>query len=247
MAVTIKPRKHGKLANELYEQLLDQIISGILQEGEKLPSENALCNSFGVSRPVVREALGKLQEDKLVSTEKGRGTFVLNSPLKDLKKYVSANDLARILESHEVRMALEGEAAALAALRRRDKNLLKLHETFAQMRQDFESERLSIEADFEFHVEIARATGNETFVQLLEDSQIGLKKTMAVAQNLSRESVKKQINPKRNAEVLEEHQKILSAIELQDQDAARLAMRYHIAKIKQRVMNIHHQEASSGL
>jgi len=241
MAINIKPRKYAKLANELYEQLLDQIISGILQQGEKLPSENELCASFGVSRPVVREAIARLQEDKLVLTEKGRGTFVLNSPLQDLKKFATANDLAKILESHEVRMALEGEAAALAAQRRTNQHLSKLSKAFNQMKDDFKAGQLSIQADFDFHIEIARATGNEIFVQLLEDFHIGLKKTMAVAQNLSRESVKKEINPARNNEVLEEHQKIMDAIEMQDSEAARLAMRYHIAKIKQRVMNIHNQ------
>lgn len=236
--INIKPRQPGNLANQLYEQLLDQIISGILQEKEKLPSESKLCDSFGVSRPVVREAIAKLQEDKLVTSEKGRGTFVLNSALKNLKKFASANDLARILESHEVRIALEGEASALAAVRRTDQNLEVIRKSFAQMEADFEHGKTSVQADFEFHMEIAKATGNEIFVQLLEDFHIGLKKTMAVAQNLSRESVNKGINPERNIDVLLEHQKILEAIEAQDQEAARLAMRHHISNIKQRIINI---------
>ncbi len=57
------------------------------------------------------------------------------------------------------------------------------------MEIDFDNRRLSIQPDFDFHVGIAAATGNEIFVQLLENLHIGLKKTMAVAQNLSRESV----------------------------------------------------------
>ena len=240
--INIKPKKVRKLAGQLYEQLLDLIISGVLHEGDKLPSESELCKSFEVSRPTVRQAIAKLQEDKLVKTQKGRGTYVLNSPLKELTRFATANDLVRILESHEVRMALEVEAASLAAIRRTDENLKVIKQALAQMKRDFESQKLSIEADYNFHVEIARATGNEIFVQLLEDFHIGLKKTMVIAQNLSRESVKNEINSSRNVEVLSEHQKILDAIELQDKEAARLAMQYHIAKIKQRVINIHNSE-----
>ncbi len=243
--LTIKPKKAGKLANQLYEQILGWIMSGMLQEGDKLPSENELCKSFQVSRPVVREAITKLQADELVFTKQGLGTFVQHSPLKDLARFASANDIANILQSHEVRMALEGEAAALAATRRSNVQFLKIKEALQTMQTDFSAKRLSIQADFDFHLRIAQATDNEIFVQLLEDSHIGLKKTMAVAQNLSRESIKNNIAPTRNLEVLEEHQKILNAIELQDQEAARLAMRYHIARIKQRIINVQKSEGKS--
>ncbi len=235
--LNIKPKQTKKLANQLYEQILDWIISGMLKEGDKLPSENELCKSFEVSRPIVREAILKLQKDELVTTKQGVGTFVLHSPLKDLSRFASANDIATILQSHEVRIALEGEAASLAAMRRSDAQLLFIKEAQQAMTKDFEAGKLSIQPDYDFHLRIAQATNNEIFVQLLEDIHIGLKKTMAVCQNLSRESVKNNISPNRNKNVLEEHQRILDAIELQDQEAARLAMRNHISRIKQRLIN----------
>lgn len=233
----IKPKKIKKLANQLYEQILDWIISGLFKEGDKLPSEHELCKSFQVSRPIVREAILKLQKDELVATKQGIGTFVLHSPLKDLGRFASATDIGTILQSHEVRMALEGEAASLAATRRSEAQLLFIKEAQYQMRKDYELGQLSIQPDYDFHLGIARATNNEIFVQLLENNHIGLKKTMAIAQNLSRESVKNKISPNRNKNVLEEHQRILDAIELHDQEAARLAMRNHIARIKQRLIN----------
>jgi len=237
MNIKIKPKNSVKLADQLHDQLLDWIISGILKEGDKIPSENELCKSFKVSRPIVREAILKLQEEDLVATKKGIGTFVLDSPLKDLSKFVSAQDVSDILESHEVRIALEAESAALAALRRSPEQLLVIKNAQLAMRKDFEESNLSIQADYEFHIGIAQATNNEIFVQLLENLHIGLRKTMAIGQELSRESVKSQISPNRNNQVLEEHQRILDAIEIQDQEAARFAMRYHITKIKQRIMN----------
>ena len=234
----IKPKQTAKLADQLYEQILDWIISGMLKEGDKIPSENEICKSFQVSRPIVREAIAKLQKDKLVTTKKGVGTFVLHSPLRDLSRFATAHDIAMILQSHEVRIALEGEAASLAAARRTPAQLIVIKNAQQSMREDFEASNLSVQSDFDFHIGIAQATNNEIFVQLLEDLHIGLKKTMAIAQELSRESVKNKISPDRNNQVLEEHQRILHAIEIQDQESARLAMRYHIAKIKQRLINI---------
>lgn len=240
--LNIKPKKTVKLADQLHEQILDWIISGTLKEGDKIPSENELCKSFEVSRPIVREAILKLQADELVTTKKGIGTFVLHSPLKDLGRFATAHDIAIILQSHEVRIALEGEAAALAATRRSTAQLAIIKDAQQAMREDFDASNLSIQSDFEFHLGIAQATNNEIFVQLLENLHIGLKKTMAIAQELSRESVKNQISPDRNNQVLEEHQRILDAIELQDEESARLAMRYHIAKIKQRIINIQSEQ-----
>lgn len=238
MDLKIKPKNKVKLADQLHDQLLDWIISGMLNMGDKIPSENELCDSFKVSRPVVRSAIMKLQAEELVETKKGIGTFVLHSPLKDLSRFASAHDISSILESHEVRIGLETEAAALAATRRSAAQLRVIKNAMNAMRKDFEVSNLSIQADYEFHIGIAQATNNEMFVQLLEDFHIGLRKTMAIAQELSRESVLNQLSPDRNNQVLEEHQRILDAIEIQDQEAARFAMRFHISKIKQRLMNI---------
>ena len=242
MNLNIRPKKTVKLGDQLHEQILDWIISGTLKEGDKIPSENELCKSFQVSRPIVREAIMKLQADELVITKKGIGTFVLHSPLKDLSRFATAHDIAIILQSHEVRFALEGEAASLAAARRSVAQLAVIKDAQQAMREDFKASNLSVQSDFDFHLGIAKATNNEIFVQLLEDLHIGLKKTMAIAQELSRESVRNKISPNRNNEVLEEHQRIVDAIELQDEESARLAMRYHIAKIKQRIINIESEQ-----
>ena len=238
MKLDLKPKNKVKLSDQLHDQLLDWIISGVLKEGDKIPSENELCKSFEVSRPVVRGAIQKLQDEDLVVTKKGKGTFVLHSPLKNLSQFASAKDIAIILQSHEVRIAIEGEAASLAASRRTAAQLEEIRSAMNAMREDFKALELSIHSDYKFHIGIAKATNNEIFVQLLENIHIGLTKTMAIAQGLSRESVKDATSPNRNNEVLEEHQRILDAIELQDPEGARLAMRHHISKIKQRIINI---------
>ena len=66
----LKIKKRQTLADQLYGQVLEQIVSNKLVQGEKLPSENQIATAFGVSRPVVREALRKLQEDGLVEARR---------------------------------------------------------------------------------------------------------------------------------------------------------------------------------
>lgn len=237
MKIDLRQKRTANLTDQLHDQLLDRIISGEFKEGDKIPSENELCKSFEVSRPVVRAAIQRLQEEDLVKTKKGSGTYVLHTPLKNLGQFATANDVAIILQSHEVRIALEGEAASLAARRRSDTQLDEIKEAMRTMKKDFEARQLSIHADYKFHIGIAKATNNDIFVQLLENIHIGLTKTMAIAQRLSREKVKIKTSSDRNKKVLEEHQRILEAIELQDPEEARLAMRDHISKIKERIIN----------
>lgn len=243
--LNIKSTKTKGLANQVYEQILEWLLSGTLREGDKLPSENELCKAFSVSRPIVRQAIIKLQADEFVITKKGSGTFVLHSPLKDLGRFASANDINAIFQSHEVRIALEGETASFAALRRTPAQLQFIKGAQERMQADFEVAKLSIQPDYDFHLGIAKATNNEIFVRLLEEIHIGLKKTMAIAQNLSRESIRNNHSPNRNKQVLEEHRRIIEAIELQDQESARLAMRFHISKIKQRIVNIQNNKIAN--
>jgi len=242
----LKPKKTLKLAEQLHEQILDWIISGTLKEGDKIPSESELCKSFSVSRPVVREAIQMLQLEDLVETKKGKGSFVLHSPLANLKQFASANDIAAILKSHEVRMALETEGSALAAIRRTPTQLKSIKDAFENMKRDFEELNLSVPSDFEFHMGIARATNNEIFPTLLENLHFGLRKTMSITQSFTWENVKNQSEPNRIQQVLEEHLNILNAIEVQDPEAARIAMRYHIAKVKQRLINMQSGKISSN-
>src|SRR5271155_1993715 len=112
------PRRRERLGDQLYGQLLEQIVSGTLKEGDKLPSEHQICRAFEVSRPTVREALMRLHADGLVTTRQGSGTFVQQRPSDHLTRLAKGSDVAGMLRRPQVRTALEGPAAALAAQRR---------------------------------------------------------------------------------------------------------------------------------
>ena len=75
-ALVLERGHRVRLADQLYGQIFEQIVSGGLNVGDKLPSENEISERFGVSRPVVREALLRLRADGLITAHQGLGTFV---------------------------------------------------------------------------------------------------------------------------------------------------------------------------
>ena len=160
------PRRKERLGDMLYGQILEQIVSGALKEGDKLPSENQICRSSQVSRPTVREALMRLHADGLVTTRQGSGTFVQRRPSDNLTRLVKVSDIAGMLRCLEVRMALEGQAAALAAQRRTSNQMDRIYETLTALQAAFESGTVPARTDFEFHLAVAAASGNTVFAEV---------------------------------------------------------------------------------
>ena len=225
------PSRKEKLGDQLYGQILEQIVSGALKAGDKLPSENQVCQSFGVSRPTVREALMRLHADGLVTTRQGSGTFVLKRPSNQLTRFAKSGDVAGMLRCLEVRIALEGQAATLAAQRRTLEQMGEITRAMAALQVAFHSgEDLPIAADYEFHRAVARASGNALFEDMLDSLNETIQRGMSIALSLTREGSKE-----RARRVVEEHDAITEAIASGDGEAAGLAMRYHLHRARQRV------------
>lgn len=224
------PQRRERLGDQLYGQILEQIVSGALSEGDKLPSENQICQSFHVSRPTVREALMRLHADGVVTTRQGSGTFVLRRPSGHLTRLAEASDIAGMLRCWEVRIALEGQAAALAAQRRTPNQLAHISDALAALKASFEGTSIPARADFEFHLAVARASGNALFADLLEMLNATIRQSMTVALGITRAGSKE-----RARRVVEEHEAIAEAIERGDAEAASLTMRYHLHRSGQRV------------
>lgn len=168
VALHLERGQRVRLADQLYGQIFDQIASGRLNVGDKLPSEHEICEKFGVSRPVVREALLRLRADGLVTAHQGLGTFVSHQPAPRLKTFSDVQNVGAYLRAQEVRVALEGDAARLAALRRTDEQLHKIGEAHAAFVEELEHGRVSPEADLAFHASIAEASGNDFYLGVLE-------------------------------------------------------------------------------
>lgn len=129
------PGRRQLLSDQLYGQILDQIVSGRLKEGDRLPAEKEICEMFGVSRPVVRDALLQLRSDGVVKSRQGSGTYVQRRPVDRLKKFAKTADLAGFLRCLEVRMPLEATASRLAAERRTSSQLAKIEEAHERLKE----------------------------------------------------------------------------------------------------------------
>ena len=225
-------KKHRNLAQGVVEDINDRIRQSLLKPGDKLPTESAIMEQYGVSRTVVREAISHLQASGAVQTRHGIGTFVLERPAGglgiDTDSIVTVRDVLAILE---LRISMETEAAWLAASRRSDEQAAELGEALADMGRALASGTTSVEADVRFHRLVAEATGNRYFVEML--GQLG--NTLIPRARLNTPG----LEPERPGDYLErvnrEHEDIYNAILRQDPEAARAAMRTHLSNSRERL------------
>lgn len=225
-------RRPRSLAHDLVDALAGRIREGSLGAGEKLPTEAEIMEEFGVSRTVVREAISRLQAAGLVETRHGVGTFAVGlgegsafriSP----EQLGTLQDVIAVLE---LRIAVETESAALAAVRRTPENVLSLRNALRAFIAAVEEGRDAVGPDFQFHLEIARATQNHHFVDLM-----GTLGGMMIPRARLEPTVP--LTPERQAylrRVNSEHESIVEAIAMQDAEAARAAMRTHLANSRER-------------
>jgi DNA-binding FadR family transcriptional regulator len=188
---------------------------------------------FGVSRTVVREALSRLQASGLVRTRHGIGSFVAGIGAGgDAFRIVpeQLETLRDVIALLELRIGVETEAAGLAAQRRSAENLGAMRQALDEIASAVEAGQDAVAADFRFHSEIARATQNEHFAGLLATlgQQIIPRARLeaGAAADPERLAYLRRVNA--------EHESIYDAIAAGDADAARAAMRTHLANSRER-------------
>lgn len=208
------------------DELRGRIIAGRYKPGERLPSEAQLTREFGVSRTVIREAIAALRSDKLVEPRQGAGVFVLEPPPAEQRGFHNV-DLARVsslIEMLELRTAVEGDAAALAAVRHSPAQEERIIEAFNDFRASAASGQPTAEADFAFHIAIAEATNNPRFREFLHVMGPTLIPRRAVLED----GTEATLPPADLDRLMGEHEAILVAIQDGDEDRARAAMRQHL-------------------
>jgi GntR family transcriptional repressor for pyruvate dehydrogenase complex len=225
MAGSDAPAPQGpSLVAQVREAIRAQIARGIYKPGDRLPSEARLTQDFGVSRTVIREAVAALQSERLLEPRQGAGVFVLE-PAASATPAFKNLDLARVsslIEMLELRTAVEGDAAGLAALRRSPAQEEKIVEALDDLRAQSRTGIPTAEADFRFHMAIAEAANNPRFAEFLR--LIGTAVIPRHAINGDGDGVSTDY-----LQLLDrEHDLILSAIQSGDEDAARAAMRQHL-------------------
>lgn len=214
-------------ARKLYQQVATEvaarITAGAYAPGARLPSERDLAEEFGVSRPTVREAMIALEIRRLVDARPGSGIYVTEAapaqgPAPELD--IGAFELT------EARRLFEGEACALAADTITDEELAELDQVLGLMiDENAYVDSIGEQADRRFHVTIARATRNAAIVMVVENLWDLRYRSPLCAAMLERA---RQVGVR---PLIEDHRKILTALQQRSPRLAREAMRAHLKHV----------------
>jgi GntR family transcriptional repressor for pyruvate dehydrogenase complex len=207
--------------SQVAERLEQRILSGELAPGTQIPSEREISAQLGVSRSVVREALGRLASLGLVRSIHGSGTRVGTPSTKQVtvgyQRLLSRDDI-KMEDVSAVRMPLETMIAALAAQHRTQEHIEQLEKTQKILGNPRRSLAAHVKADLEFHSTLAAASGNPVFAIVLLPIQELLIET------------RRRTLGRYGAEIAHvHHAKILDAVIAQDPQRAVEGMREHLA------------------
>src|SRR6185295_17666243 len=159
------------LTEEVVDQLAAEIRGGKMVPGSRLPTEAALMRALGVSRTVVREAIAALRSEGLVVTRQGSGAYVAADASRvpfRITKPDGSGAIADVIKIMELRLAVELEAAALAAERATAPQVAAIKRALVDIDRAIARGDGAVKEDFDFHRSIAEATGNPHFEQFLE-------------------------------------------------------------------------------
>ena len=220
----IKLDNYKPLRDVVFSALREAIIKGELKPGERL-MEVQLAEEMGVSRTPVREAIRKLELEGLVVMVPRKGAYVAGLSLKD------AADL------FEVRISLEGLAAALSAERITEEELKLMEKilediTAAAEREDVEA---VIQKDAEFHQILFSTTRNNRLAQIIN----------SLKEQIDRFRIQSFSNPARMKAINKEHAGIIKAIKEGNAELAEKLAREHIEKVEANVMEVIRKQMES--
>ncbi|PPJ49254.1 FadR family transcriptional regulator [Rhizobium sp. KAs_5_22] len=217
--------QRGNLGEIVVAKLSERIDSGLYVPGEKIPSSAQLCEEFGVSRTVIREALTSLKVAGRVITRQGAGVYVTDKDAKTLNFEISRiDDIRSAMQILELRLGVEMQSVALAAQRRTPEALAEIARAFDHI-ENLETGDAEVEAraDFEYHLAIAKATRNPHFPRFLEAVMGEINFDLVLKHSQSGRSYNAYLK-----KINKEHATILAAITQGDAKAARQALSAHL-------------------
>lgn len=223
-------QRPAKLVDRVFDQLLERINAGNYAPDSRLPGEHELAAQFGVSRPILRDALSRLRDQGLVYSRQGAGTFVSAKAIRAPQLgFTPVKTIADIQRCYEFRLTIEPAAAALAARRRDTAALEKIAAALAELREATRHQLHRTDADFLFHRAVTEAANNHYFTASMD----ALKAHIAIGMHLHGLSL---MGPRRMLEgVFEEHDAIHQAIAAGDAAAAERRMHDHLEGSRDRL------------
>lgn len=221
----------ARLGVAVVHDLVSAIVTGEVPPGQSLPPEGVLSTHFGVSRTVIRESVKRIEEKGLVNIAQGRGTEVLPTGSWNildpvvLSALVENDDSVGVLdELAVVRGSLEGSMAAEAAAVRTDDELEMLRDSLEHM-QETQGDKRFEQADVDFHLVVMEASKNRLAQSITKILYMRARESSRFVGATTDEAIQL---------TLDEHARILRAIERGDVLAAENAMREHIRVAWQR-------------
>ena len=220
----MRERKSISIADQIFEQLERDILSGKYARGELL-TELRLSEELGVSRTPIREAIRRLEQENILE-EASRGVTVVGISQEDM------------LDMYEIRIRIEGLAAEWAAKRITAEELESMRETLELQRYYTEkaggshSDQIK-NLDSQFHKMVYRACGSRA----LTDTLLNLHKKMT---KFRMASVSKH---SRALQSVEEHEAVLAALSAHDSAAANEAMTRHVVNARDRMRQLGDEDA----
>jgi GntR family transcriptional repressor for pyruvate dehydrogenase complex len=229
---TLPRRRARNLSQEVVDEIGQRVKNGVLQQGDKLPTESELMQQLGVSRTVIREAMSRLQAAGMIETRHGIGSFIRN-PSKngfriDPSELVTIQDVLNVLQ---LRQSLESTAAGIAALQRSDEDLAVMAAILKEFELALVNGTETVDTDFRFHLSIAKATGNRYFVEFM--SYLG--QTVIPRTRINTASLGEETQQRYLQRVHYEHEEIFKAIESRNPLVATSAMQMHLNNSAERL------------
>ena len=225
----LKAIKKTRIYEEVVGQLHRLIDQGKLKAGDRLPSERELAETFRVSRSSVREAIKTLENEGMVVTRPGSGTFLtavnVEAIIPSLASLLSRGKDA-LIDLFEMRCLVEPSIAALAAERATPADILRLKEICTEQARQLHRDISAVDSDAEFHLTIGRATHNSALQRLVAS-------IVEILKPIRQKSLQ---TPGRAHKSLASHRAILVAIERHDSELARQAMQQHIRAVEENVL-----------
>lgn len=221
------PIQSSKVYERIAAQIEQRILSGELRNGDRLPTERELSEQFQASRTAVREAMKSLAQKGLIDMRPGRGTIVIDGTSQavqhSLNMILKLGPTDRTVNLVEVREILEPEIAALAAARASEEDILTLRTAVELMDDNMHNAAAYIAADNNFHQTLAKATQNVIILTLVNSIVALLSEQRKLIFTVSGGPERGQLH----------HKLLLDAVLQRDPEAARSAMRSHLAQVRQ--------------
>lgn len=214
--------KTDRLYIKVAEQLSKLVHSGAMKPGERFPAERELAEKLGVSRPTIREAMIALELSGIIEIRTGSGIYV-SQKKRAIETQLDGGDKGvGPFEILEIRYILESEACALAATRITDEQIEQLKAALGEMEEEEKQEDASEKADWKFHSIIAEASQNSAIhsvVNWLWKLRNQSELSTAFLERIRKEGIHPSIN---------DHKRIVDALEKRNPEKARMAMKLHI-------------------